>query len=260
MKVLKVQKELTRQRLKLLSRVETTLEGPMMLLGFIWLILLIIDLIKGLSSSLQFFSTIIWIIFILDFIAKFTLAPVKLTFLKKNWLTLISLIIPAFRLFKIVRFIRLLRTLKGLRLVRMLSSINRRMRSLNATMSRRGFGYVSLLTVGIIFVGAAGIYAFEKEANGFQSYWDALWWTMMLVITVGTEYWPRTGEGRALCFILALYGFAVLGYITATLASFFIGRDAEEKDAPVAGSKDIELLRKEIRELSKVIQELRVNK
>ncbi len=37
-----------------------------------------------------------------------------------------------------------------------------------------------------------------------------------------------------------LYGFAVFGYITATLASFFIERDAQSKDTQTAGSKDIE--------------------
>jgi len=31
---------------------------------------------------------------------------------------------------------------------------------------------------------------------------------------------------------LALYAFAVFGYVTATLASFFIGRDAENKGTP----------------------------
>ena len=37
-----------------------------------------------------------------------------------------------------------------------------------------------------------------------------------------------------------LYEFAVFGYITATLASFFIERDAQSKDTQTAGSKDIE--------------------
>ncbi len=44
---------------------------------------------------------------------------------------------------------------------------------------------------------------------------------------MGSDYWPRTPEGRILCLLLALYAFAVFGYVTATLASYFIGRDAE---------------------------------
>ena len=38
----------------------------------------------------------------------------------------------------------------------------------------------------------------------------------------------------------------IFGYVTATFATFFIGRDAEEKDAPVAGAKDIEELKIEM--------------
>jgi len=45
------------------------------------------------------------------------------------------------------------------------------------------------------------------------------------------------GRGRILCFLLSLYGFAVLGYVTATLATFFIGRDAENEEAELAGAK-----------------------
>jgi voltage-gated potassium channel len=51
----------------------------------------------------------------------------------------------------------------------------------------------------------------------------------MLLTSIGSEYWPRTGSGRALCLLLAIYGFAVFGYITAALASYFVGRDAEKK-------------------------------
>ncbi|WP_423149447.1 potassium channel family protein [Rubrolithibacter danxiaensis] len=255
-----MQNELTKQRSKLLFNIERLLEGPMITLGFIWLILLIIEFINGSNSYIELISTVIWVIFIIDFILKFILAPQKLLFLKTNWLTAISLLIPALRLFRIFRFVRLLRAFRGTRLIRVVSSINRGMKSLNATMRRRGFGYVMILTLAIIFSGAAGMYAFENYKGGLESYAEALWWTTMLVITIGSDFWPHTTEGRVLCFLLAIYGFAVFGYITATLASFFIGRDAEEKNAPVAGSDDIQKLRKEIRELSRIIEQLNSRK
>ena len=47
-----------------------------------------------------------------------------------------------------------------------------------------------------------------------------------MITTMGTDYWPRTNEGRLLCFMRALYAFAIFGYITATIASIFIGQDA----------------------------------
>ena len=62
-------------------------------------------------------------------------------------------------------------------------------------------------------------------------------------------YWPRTGEGRALCFLLAPYGFAVFGCFTATLATFFMGRDAKNPRAEVAGAAAVAALHEEVRQL-----------
>jgi voltage-gated potassium channel len=71
---------------------------------------------------------------------------------------------------------------------------------------------------------------------------------------MGSEYWPKTPEGRVLCFLLALYAFAVFGYVTATLATFFIGRDADDDKAELAGAKSIEALHTEIAALRAEMQ------
>jgi voltage-gated potassium channel len=134
------------------------------------------------------------------------------------------------------------------------------MKSLGATMRRRGFGYVMLLTLIVTFGGAAGMYAIEKGNQGFENYGMALWWTAMRVITAGSDYWPITPEGRGLAFMLALFGYAIFGYVTATLATFFIGRDAEEEKAPVAGAKDVVEMKKMISALSLKIDELKADK
>ena len=52
----------------------------------------------------------------------------------------------------------------------------------------------------------------------------------MIVTTLGSDAWPRTPEGRLLCFLLAVYAFTIFGYITAALASFFVGRNKEKND------------------------------
>ena len=39
------------------------------------------------------------------------------------------------------------------------------------------------------------------------------------------QHRPKTAEGRVLAFLLAPYAFAPFGYSTATIASFFVGRD-----------------------------------
>jgi voltage-gated potassium channel len=151
-----------------------------------------------------------------------------------------------------IRLLRLTRAagmVRGLRMLRILSSTNRGMRALGATMSRRGFGYVVALSLIVTLVGAAGIYRFESEnpaGRSLESYGAALWWTAMIMTTMGTDYWPQSAGGRLLCFLLAIYSFAMFGYVTATLATFFIGRDAEDEQAEVAGDRAIAALRGEI--------------
>jgi voltage-gated potassium channel len=230
----------------------------MVFLGFVWLVLLVIELIWGLGSVLDLLNYAIWGIFILDFALRFTLAPEKMDFLKANWLTAISLAVPALRIFRITRFVRVFRTVRavrGIRLVRVLSSLNRGMKSLGATMGRRGFGYMLALSLAVLFSGAAGMYAFENEvAGGIASYGEALWWTAMILISLGSEYWPKTPEGRALCFILALYGFAVFGYFTALLASFFLDQDAASNSSDTAGAQQIEQLHLEVKQLRRELQ------
>src|SRR5512133_270257 len=91
------------------------------------------------------------------------------------------------------------------------------------------------------------MYAFENVApGGMKSYGEALWWTAMLLTTMGSQYWPQTIEGRALCVFLALYAFTVFGYVTATHETFCIGRDADNDEAELAGAKHMATLREEV--------------
>ncbi|GAB3532205.1 ion transporter [Pontibacter brevis] len=248
--------ELEKERYELLNRLQDALELPMVVLGFIWLVLLVVEFIWGLSPVLQLISNIIWVLFILDFALKFILAPHKLLFLRHNVLTTVSLAVPALRLFRITRAFRLISTVRatrGLRLVKVVGSINRGMRSLGKAMKRRAFGYVATLTLVVVTAGAAGMYAFESE-HGLKTYGEAVWWTVMLLTSIGSDYFPITPEGRVLCLLLAMYGFAVFGYFTATLATFFIDRDAGSEEAEVVGARQVKALHQEIRLLREELQ------
>jgi voltage-gated potassium channel len=252
---------LVQERAQLLQRLEDWLETPMLVLAFVWLALLVTELIGGTSTLFDTVGLGIWGVFILDFVLEFTLAPRKLVYLKSNWLTALSLLVPALRVFRLIRVLRVFRmarAARGLRLLRVVSSVNRSMGALGASLNRRGFAYVVALTMLVTIAGAAGMYAFENETgDGIHSYGEALWWTAMIMTTMGSEYWPQTIEGRVLCVALALYAFGVFGYVTAILATFFVGRDAESADAALAGADaiaalqaDIAALRNEIRLLS----------
>jgi voltage-gated potassium channel len=242
--------ELDRERTALLQTLEDALETPMVALAFVWLALLVAELVWGELRVFSVVGTVIWVVFIVDFAVKLVLAPRKLAYVRRNWLAAVSLAIPALRVFRIARVIRLLRLARvgrGLRLVRVVSSLNRGMRALRGTLGRRGFGYVATLTALVLFAGAAGMYAFESETpGGLDSYGEALWFTTMIITTLGSQFWPETFEGRVLSVLLALYSIAVFGYLTATLASYFVGRDAESADGELAGAQELAAIRREL--------------
>jgi voltage-gated potassium channel len=251
------------KRYRLLVEISGKTEIPMIILGFAWLVLLIIELVWQQNDYMQAAVTVIWIVFIIDFILKLFLAPEKWQFLKKNILTIISLFIPALRIFRLFASLRLLKTLgfiRSIRLVRIIGSINRGMRILSRSLERKGFGYIILLTLIVCFVGAAAMYAFEKETQAFAGYGEALWWTAMLMTTIASENWPKTPEGKIVCFLLALYSLGILGYLTATLASLFIGQDAVEKKGEIAGAKELDKLIQEIKYLRDELQSLKDGK
>lgn len=245
--------KLERERLGLLRQVEHAMEIPMMVLGLAWLGLLIAELTGNTHRALETAGVTIWIIFIADFLLKLALAPAKGRFIRRQWLTVLSLAVPALRVLRIARLVRLLRmtrAVRGLRLFRLVSSLNRGFRALRASMGRRGFGYVVALAVVVVFAGAAGMLAFEQEEpGGLQTYAGALWWTAMMITTVGSDYFPRSPEGRILCLLLATFAFTIWGYLTATLATFFLGRDAATAKPVSEGSKEMAALREEVRAL-----------
>ena len=218
-------------QLQALRNLRQRIDPLMLLLAIGWLVLLMVELLRGLPPLLEVVSIVIWAIFIFEFIIMMILAPNKMQFLASNWLSAITLIIPAFRILailRIFRFARLLRVTSGLRVARITGAINRARKSLDRRMAGRRLVYVTAMTAIVAFTGAAGMYALEHNANpGFKTYGESLWWTGMILTSLGSQYWPVTPEGRILGFFISVYTFGVFGYFTAVLASFFIGKDTE---------------------------------
>jgi voltage-gated potassium channel len=136
------------------------------------------------------------------------------------------------------------------------------MRAMQLAMRRRGLAYVLALTVVVVFAGAAGVYQFENPralaaaglrsegAAGIGSYGEAVWWTAMMLTTMGSDYFPRSSEGRIIAWLLAVYAFAIFGYITATVASLIIL--VEQPQA----AEEAKALRRELAELRALVEPL----
>jgi voltage-gated potassium channel len=249
------------KRYELLQRIQRKLEIPMLALALLWVALLVVEIVWGINPFLAAVGAVVWAAFVLQLGLELAIAPRKLQYLRRNWLNVAALALPALRVLRVFRLAQLVRissvagVARGARLVQVLGSLSRSMHALRATMSRRGFSYVLLLTLIVTFAGAAGMYAFEREA--FEGYASALWWAAMLISTTGSQYWPVSSAGRILCLLLAVYGLGVFGYLTAMLATFFIGLDARRDDPRAATEESIIALRKEILELREELRDSR---
>jgi voltage-gated potassium channel len=214
------------------------------------------------AGPVERIMTGIWLLFVAEFVIKFVLAPAKLRFLRKSWLIVLSLLLPALRIVRAARVLYLLKAgsaVRGLTLARVLAAFNRGLHSMRHTAGRFGIGYIVSLTVLVTLLGAAGTFAFERRdaGGGLDGFGDALWFTAMLMTTLGSDYWPRTGEGRVLCFLLSLYAFAIFGYVTATLATLLIGEQA--KTDGKSADRNVEQLQRELRRLNERLENLQTD-
>lgn len=81
--------------------------------------------------------------------------------------------------------------------------------------------YFTVIGNSIMFLSAYAFYQFEKEVNTqVSSYWDALWWAICTVSTVGYgDIAPLTGLGRITGAFLIIFGVIFFLGFVAALAS-----------------------------------------
>ncbi len=136
-----------------------------------------------------------------------------------------------------------LRPLRLLRLVTLLTVLNRRAAG---SMRGRVAVYVTGATTLMLFIAALAVLDAErgKRDSNIATFGDALWWTMTTVTTVGYgDRFPVTGTGRFVAAGLMLAGIALLGVVTASVASWLLERVAEVEEASQAATRrDVEVL------------------
>ena len=81
--------------------------------------------------------------------------------------------------------------------------------------------YFAVVGNSIMFLSAYGFYHFEQDVNPqVHTYWDALWWAICTVSTVGYgDIVPLTGFGRMIGAFLIIFGVMFFLGFTAALAS-----------------------------------------
>jgi voltage-gated potassium channel len=188
----------------------------------------------------------VWIVFIIDYLTRLSLAQHRAHYVSRHLLDLAVIALP------------ILRPLRLLRLVMLLRALNR-----SATASLRGrlAIYVSGGTVLLLFCASLAVLDAERTRAGanINNFGDALWWSATTITTVGYgDHYPVTITGRFVAAGLMLGGVALLGVVTASIASWLIDRVRETEESVQAATRDdVHALTRQVEELTSVIATLK---
>lgn len=199
------------------------------------------DLSRGWVVACRWIVWGTWGLLAADYLIRIYLASERWAFVKSNPIDLLVIALP------------LLRPLRLLRLVTLLSAMNR-----HASSSLRGrVGvYVGGSVTLVVFVASVAVLDAERGGDGaIQTFGDAVWWAMTTISTVGYgDAFPITTTGRAIAVGLMLAGIALLGVVTASLASWLLERVAEvEEEGHSETQDDIAALADEVRQLRELL-------
>ena len=210
--------------------------GIVFLAGYAWPIIN-----PNLSPALHLLCNwtlfIIWIFFAIDYFARLSIAQDKKVFVRKNLLDLAAVALP---------FLPLLRAIRALAAVTVLSRRNRGSRSQQVTTS------VVTLAFATWFVAGLAVTEAERHVNGanIQGVGDGWWWAITTMATVGYgDTYPVSPQGRIVGMSLMIMGVALLGTITASIASNFNMTNNEDLADRKSSASDLDSLKKRIAEL-----------
>ncbi|MBN1327532.1 MAG: ion transporter [Candidatus Cloacimonetes bacterium] len=86
------------------------------------------------------------------------------------------------------------------------------------------------ILIMVILAGAIGVLFFEHKTGLIKSFFDAIWWSLVTITTVGYgDVYPITFWGRLIGIVFILLGFIVFSTFTAFVASNFIDKKIKER-------------------------------
>jgi voltage-gated potassium channel len=183
-----------------------------------------------------------WALFAVDYVARLALSRDRTAFVRSNLIDLAVVVLP------------MLRPLRLLRLVTLLSVLNRHA---GDSMRGRVAVYVAGATSLVLLIASLAVLDAERGAKGatITTFGDAAWWAFTTVTTVGYgDRYPITGQGRFIAGGLMLAGIALLGIVTASLASWLIDKvRAVEEHTQAATRADVAALTVEVRALRQAL-------
>ena len=100
--------------------------------------------------------------------------------------------------------------------------------------------YAASTTLLLVLIAALAVYQTERDAPGadITTFGDALWWACVTIPTVGYgDLSPVTTEGRCIAVAMNICGIALIGTVTATIASWLVETVSTREEAVQAATQ-----------------------
>jgi voltage-gated potassium channel len=218
-------------------------QWPLAIAAFAFLIAYALEVLAHLTGTPRRLAeaviNITWAMFVVDYLTNLWLAHHRKKWFLQHLLDLAAVALPFLRPLRLLRLVQLLRVLQ---------------RTTGSIVRGRVTLYVLVTTALLVFVSSLAMYDVEHRAKDatIVSYGDALWWSLSTITTVGYgDTYPVTIEGRLIAAAVMIGGIALIGVVTATIASFIIDRVGRRDEAAQSATQQ------EIRELSAQVRALR---
>ncbi len=200
----------------------------------------------GNGSHVAWTDTVMWAtwgVFLIDYVFRLILAERRGLWFLHHLFDLAVVVLPMLRPLRLLRVVTILDVLQ---------------RTAGRAFRTRVIVYVAAASALLVYVAALAALDAERAAGGpITDLWQAMWWAFATITTVGYgDIVPVTPTGRILAGGLMIGGIALLGVVTATLASWIVERVEQATDARNATSVDLQTIYAELLQLRKEIQQL----
>ncbi len=219
----------------------------------------------GILANLDMFCVVI---FIIDYIARWSTADIQLkrgalSFLLYPFtpmaildllciLPSLRLIDDAFRILKIFRLFRTMRVFRAFKLIRYSKSIHVLAQVIRE--ERAPLLTVCGLAVGYVIVAALVI--FNVEPNTFPSFFDAIYWAVVSLTTMGYgDIYPVTMAGQVITMLSAFIGIAIIALPSGIITSGYMSEITKEEVEEIEENPPKESSAQQIREFRQLLEE-----
>jgi len=220
-----------------LERYERISALPILICSFgfivLWVGPIAFELSPAVRNALEITSWVLWSFFAIDYLTRFSLAPRKVTFVRKNVIDLLIVVLPLLAPLRVISGFRALRVLRA---VTILSVAARAQKSSRNILNPQNVTVAIVIIATLALVAAALELQFERGAPraNIRSFGDSIWWAMTTITTVGYgDKYPTTAEGRSVALALMLVGIGTTGLLSAGLTTFFLGGRQEQDNVDI---------------------------